>query len=227
MKSNLNYNILKRLFKADPKEARKLIVEVYFEQGEKNISKTARLLGVCRKTVRKAVRRYKEGGEENLQNRSTRPKHSPNKTPPDIEQAIIKAYKRCHCGRGRLYRLVKKKLGNRVTEWMVRYTLRRHKLTGKYRVSAFRRRRRYYDFRGLYPLRYFQVDVKEILDGTALSEGVIRHAEEKGVPRYQFTAIDVKTRMRFIAYGHEKTFTNGLNFMLSVLHYVRGFGVRG
>lgn len=149
MKSNLNYNILKRLFKADPKEARKLIVEVYFEQGEKNISKTARLLGVCRKTVRKAVRRYKEGGEENLQNRSTRPKHSPNKTPPDIEQAIIKAYKRCHCGRGRLYRLLKEELGDRVTEWMVRYTLRRHKLTGKYRVSAFRRRRRYYDL-GVY-----------------------------------------------------------------------------
>jgi hypothetical protein len=68
-----------------------------------------------------------------------------------------------------LYRLLKKMLGDRVTELMVRYTLWRHKLSGKYRISAFRRRRRYYDFRGLYPLRYFQVDVKEILDGSALS----------------------------------------------------------
>ncbi len=226
--NTINYNIFKRLFKVNPKEARKIIVETYYNEGEKNISKTARLLGICRKTVRKAIRRYLEGGEDNLSNRSTRPKHSPNKTPPYIERAIIEAYRRCHCGRDRLYRLLKEKpeLKGRITISMVRYTLRRHKLAGRYTLSAFRKKRRYYDFEELYPLSYFQVDVKEIFDRTALSERVIRHAEDVGVPPYQFTAIDIKTRMRFIAYGFEKTFTNGLNFMLSVLHYVRGFGVR-
>ncbi|MDN5293410.1 MAG: hypothetical protein PWQ31_715, partial [Eubacteriales bacterium] len=46
------------------------------------------------------------------------------------------------------------------------------------------------------------------------------------LPKYQFTAIDVKTRIRFIAYASELTFKNGLTFLLFLAHWLRAFGVK-
>ncbi|GFN22490.1 hypothetical protein TAMC210_08060 [Thermanaeromonas sp. C210] len=45
------------------------------------------------------------------------------------------------------------------------------------------------------------------------------------LPKYQFTAIDIKTRLRFIAYATELTFNNGLTFLLLLAYWLRAFGV--
>ena len=52
-----------------------------------------------------------------------------------------------------------------------------------------------------------------------------RWARRLNIPPYQWTAIDVKTRLRFISYSYEKTFTNGLMFMLLLIYFVRSFGI--
>lgn len=44
---------------------------------------------------------------------------------------------------------------------------------------------------------------------------------------YQFTAIDIRTRMRFIAYGQVKSFANGWAFILLVVLWLRGLGLKG
>ncbi|MBC7361652.1 MAG: transposase, partial [Candidatus Aminicenantes bacterium] len=58
-----------------------------------------------------------------------------------------------------------------------------------------------------------------------LSEETLRWARRLNIPPYQWTAIDVKTRLRFISYSYEKTFTNGLLFMLMIIYFLRSFGI--
>jgi len=69
------------------------------------------------------------------------------------------------------------------------------------------------------------VDLKHILDFGALPASVYNHAVRRGLPPYPWTAIDIKTRLRFLAYSYEKTAANGLLFMQSVALWLRAYGV--
>jgi hypothetical protein len=53
----------------------------------------------------------------------------------------------------------------------------------------------------------------------------IRHARAINVPPYQWTAIDIKTRLRFLSYSYEKSFSNGLSFMLTIIYFLRILGI--
>ena len=220
-----NFITFLNFYKADAVKARKKIIEVY-QANKGNISKTARDLQCDRKTVRKAVRRYEEEGEEGLKDRSRRPKTSPNKTSPQLELAIRNLAKNNGWGRDRIFEQLHKVPEHKreVTVSKVRYTLRRLGIKGKYKRSIFRSQHRFFDFEGMYPMSHFQIDVKEIYDQSALSKKAIANARRLNIPPYQFTAIDIKTRVRYIAYAYEKNFTTGLNFMLSIIYYVRSMG---
>jgi len=103
--------------------------------------------------------------------------------------------------------------------------VKRYKLNVKYKRSRYRRRNRFYDFEELYPLKYFQVDLKELSDATTLYEETLCWAKRLIIPPYQWRAIEVKTRLRFISYSYEKTFTKGLLFMLRLIYFLRSFGI--
>ena len=45
------------------------------------------------------------------------------------------------------------------------------------------------------------------------------------LPRYQWTACDGRTRLRFLAYSHRNNRTNGLAFLLLVLLWLRCYGI--
>jgi putative transposase len=75
------------------------------------------------------------------------------------------------------------------------------------------------------PLSNFEIDLKEIYDTGTLTEECISHASKVNIPPYQWTAIDVKTRLRFFSYSYEKSFTNGLIFMLSLIYFLRALGI--
>ncbi|MGB4705078.1 MAG: helix-turn-helix domain-containing protein [Candidatus Saccharicenans sp.] len=210
------------LCKSAPVLARKGLIRAYEELG--SISAVAKAFGTTRKTVRKVLRRWEKEGESGLKNRSRRPHNSPRKTSTAVEGMIIALRKKTGYGRERIARLLREQ-GVEVRPSTVRYVLRRYKLSSKHKRSRYRQRNRYYDFESLYPLQHFQVDLKEIYDSTTLSEETLRWAKRINLPPYQWTAIDVKTRLRFIAYSCEKTFTNGLLFMLLLIYFLRSFGV--
>ncbi len=71
--------------------ARFLLVKYY--EGNGSISKTSLYFKTTRNTVRKAIKRYKEGGEENLFDRTRRPKHFYRKTKYEIEKKVIRLRK--------------------------------------------------------------------------------------------------------------------------------------
>ncbi|MDI6811184.1 MAG: helix-turn-helix domain-containing protein, partial [archaeon] len=197
------------LGKSAPLLARKAITKAYEEVG--NISEVARVFGTTRKTVRRVLRRWEEGGESGLKDRSRRPHNSPRKTSAAVEGMIIALRKKTGYGRDRIARILRER-GVEVKPSTVRYVLRRYKLSSKHKRSRYRQRNRFYDFETPYPLQPFQVDLKEVYDSTTLSEETLGRARRLNIPPYQWTAIDVKTRLRFISYSYEKTFTNGLMF---------------
>lgn len=58
------------------------------DQQEANMSALCRRFGISRKTGYKWLNRYREEGPEGLEERSRRPRNSPNKTPEPIEEAV-------------------------------------------------------------------------------------------------------------------------------------------
>ena len=94
------------------------IVEVYWECG--SIRETAKRLSISRNTVRKWVRRYREEGEAGLYDRPRRPKRSPRRTPPEVEERVLKLRRERSWGRRRIAHA----LG--LPEGTVRHILRRH-----------------------------------------------------------------------------------------------------
>ncbi|NSW76163.1 MAG: transposase, partial [Candidatus Atribacteria bacterium] len=76
------------------------------------------------------------------------------------------------------------------------------------------------------PLEFWQIDVKDIADQKALPPSAYASIFRERLPRYQFTACEVRTRIRFIAYAHELSFLSGCAFLLLLTFWLRSFGVQ-
>ena len=216
------YTSYKELYQQAPLFARKKLIKVY--QETKNKSFTAKVFQTHLCVVRKIIRRFEQEGEEGLKDHPRRPKHSPHKTPLHIEGMILAERKKTGYGRDRISRNLTAR-GIPVKPSTVRYVLRRYQVSAKYKRSRYRKKQRFYDFEELHPLEHFEVDLKEIYDQSTLSEETIQHAQSIHIPPYQWTAIDIKTRIRFLSYSYEKTFSNGLAFMLTILYFLRMMGI--
>ena len=69
---------------------RKAFIAKALEEGA-TISAVCREFGISRKTGYKWLKRYREEGLAGLQDRSRRLHHSPNQTPPEVEQVVVEA----------------------------------------------------------------------------------------------------------------------------------------
>ena len=203
-------------------EARKQLVRTYLETG--SVSATARLWHTSRQVVRKWVTRYREQGDAGLADLSRRPRHSPRQTASDVEQAVLTAHRQTHLGRQRLA-LYLRAHGIELSPHTIRHILRR---SGCQR----QRRRRQSVYPALWaweveqPFSLLQVDVKDIRDKGALGTPHVTHLGRQHLPRYQWTACDGRTRLRFLAYSYTLSTTHGLTFLLLVLTWLRAFGVQ-
>ena len=197
-------------------QARKLLVRTYQETG--NISETARRWHTSRQVVRKWVRRFQEEGEKGLRDRSRRPHHCPHQTPPEIEEQVLQARQATNYGRERLA-LYLQRQGISISPHTIRHILRRQGITGHKRHQ----RKPLYPAHWVWdedvPFALIQADVKDILDKRALGTTLWQHMRKHHLPRYQWTACDGRTRLRFLAYSHRNNRTNGLAFLLLVLHW--------
>jgi len=201
-------------------EARHRLIQSYRETD--SYSETARLWHTSRHLVRKWVRRYRESEEEGLQDRSRRPHHSPRQTPPEIEQRVMAAWEKTRYGRHRLVIYLARQ-GLHLSPHTIRHILRRHRPPQK----CVRRKPLYpahWAWEVEEPFSLIQTDVKDILDKGTLGTQRTTHLRRHGLPRYQWTACDGRTRLRFLAYSHHIHRTNGLAFLLFVLMWLRACG---
>lgn len=202
-------------------EARKQLVRTYQQVG--SISATARLWHTSRQVVRKWVSRYLAEGERGLVERSRRPQCSPRQTPAELEQVVLAARQETGLGRRRLALYLQAR-GVTLSPHTIRHILRRHGIRS-------RRPRRQSVYPALWawevqePFRLFQTDVKDIHDKGTLGTLRTTHLRRHHLPRYQWTACDGRSRLRFLAFSHTLSSTCGLAFLILVLSWLRAFGV--
>ena len=93
----------------------------------------------------------------------------------------------------------------------IRHILRRLGYTGRRK-----RRKAFYPAQWAWekerPFALVQVDVKNILDKGTLGTKLWDHIRKKGLPLYQWTFLEGRTRLRFLAWSHELSLTNGMCF---------------
>lgn len=189
----VDINLYHELRKENPAKARELVRKVLNQTGG-NVSKTARILRIDRKTVRRA----RDGTLDDL---PRKPKKVWSKIDPDYELLIVKEARETGFGYRRLSKHLSRKYGLLILESTIRSVLKRNKVEKK-KVRVQRGTRRLYNYETLQPFEKFQLDTKYLLDKDSLPERVYKHIKEKGLPPYEWNLVDVATRLSFTAYSY-------------------------
>jgi transposase len=178
------------------------------------ISATARQFGTTRDTVRKWVRQYAMYGTKGLNNKPRIPKRIPHKTPKYIEDKVLKYRDELKSwgpvrlkddfdlpiSTASIYRILKQ--NNRIKEFRKKYKRQRDLRLIKMRMKAFEK---------------IQVDVKDLSDIPRYWK-LMRLLK---LPRYQYTARDVKSGLLFIAYARKNDCVNAANFLTILSEHLR------
>ena len=82
----------------------------------------------------------------------------------------------------------------------------------------------FYNMASLFPFQEMQVDVKEIKDKETLPKEVYQHLEASNLPLFQWTAIDVLTRIRFLSFSYRKDWFCGKAYLQLIIWWIRSFG---
>nr|MBC7245905.1 transposase [Chloroflexota bacterium] len=215
----------KELRKINPEAARKAVLG-YLESNGHNVSSTARLFGINRCVVYDILRKNQEG---DLRDRAKRPKHQPRKTDAQIEDLVIAAKNKTHLGPQRLSRYLQQYEGVVVPAGTIRHILRRNRACLSHPLGQHHRRkekREFVDWYSAKPFEIVQMDVKFIRDHKALTKEQIIHLDQCQIPNYQWSALEVNSRFKLMAYSREKSWTNGLCWYLWVVAWLRSHGVK-
>ena len=216
----LDYQELRTI---SPRAARQAILQILKANNGK-ISLTARMMGISRKTVYKALAKKKAG---NLDDSSRAPKVVHNKTAAAIEEKVINLKKKTNYGPLRLKEELEEVYQISLSEHTIRNIVRRNKQKGlrKRHKPAKKGFRQFVDWYTARPFEVVQIDLKYIVDQKALSMDQINHIHAHKLPIYQWGALDVNSRFKLIAYSDEKSWTNGLTWFLWVISWLRSHGV--
>ncbi len=207
----------RELKKINQKYARMCLLRT-LKQLKGNISLTARLWSCSRNTVKLAIKKEKEG---NLKDKSRAPHFVWNKSSFSLEEKVKELRKKTGYGKRRIAKKLK------IPESTVRNILKRLNLPSKKYRTFGGKKRKWYDLEKIAPFEQLQIDVKEILDKKSLPKDVYLHFKRTKLPLYQWTCIDVKTRIRFLCLSYSKTWTCGKAFIATIVWWLRTFGVLG
>lgn len=199
--------------------AARLLARKILEQNKGCVSRAACVLGISRLTVRRA----RDG---DLDDSSRAPKNIKNKTPFGLEKTVIEEGKNTGYRYRRLTSYIYRKYGLSLNENTVKAILKRNGIKRKKIRSRNGNVRHLYDYLHLEPFAELQVDTKYVIDEKTLPGGVIEHIRKHNLPRFEWNAIDVKTRTRFTAYSYELNSTFGFSFILFVIIWMRLNGVK-
>jgi transposase len=181
------------------------------------VSAAARELRTSRLTVRKWLRRFEAGGLRALEDLSRAPHRSPRRICRQLEERIRELRKKYRWGPQRL----RLQCGLPCSDGAVYRVLRQAGLIRK-RVPKWKKKR---DLRerkkALAPFEKIQVDVKDLSDIPEYWPGRLG----VGLPRYEFTARDVRTGAAFVAYAHANNGTAAGAFAAYLLEHLKNYGV--
>jgi len=206
------YNVVKA--ESSKFELRRQMVEM---AQDKNISAAARYFGTTRRTVRLWLNRYREEGWRGLKDRSRAPNHIPHKTPRAVEKKILALRRRyprwgvarmdehfdLECSRTAAQRIIAQ----------AGLTRRRKKKRNRNDLRAQKARMK--------PFEKLQVDTKDLSDIPAYA----RYMRINRLPRYQYTARDVRTGASYFAFAQRNNSFNAALFAAYLLGHLKRHGV--
>jgi len=218
--ASINY---KELRKINAEAARRAVLE-YLKSNGHNVSRTANMFGINRPVVYDILNKEREG---NLKDRSKRPHVQPRKTSVTMEDQVIVAKNKTRFGPARLSLYLAKYENIDIPAGTIRHIVSRNRDRIKLRLPhrVRKEKREFIDWYSAKPFEIVQIDLKHIRDHKALTREQIIHLDKYEIPNYQWSAIDVNSRFKLIAYSREKTWTNGLCWYLWVISWLRSHGV--
>ena len=207
--------IVKMSNKADKFDLRLKLVRYALQHG---VKPAARAFATTAKTVRKWLRRYRQERLAGLNELPRIPLSCPHRTPPALEQKIVQLRKQFpFMGAKRL------KFMHRLPccHEAIRRVLREHGLLLR-RRKKHQRKKDLRDVKKHWKLfGQFTVDTKQLKD--------IPHywpqMKALSLPRYQFTAREVRSGLMFLAYAQEDTAVNACLFVSTLCRHLRASGV--
>lgn len=171
------------------------------------VKKEAKLIDaakVCphgKRSLERWVAAYKEGGEEALTPRSTRPKTQPNETSIAIKEKVITLRKKTQlCAQKITWRLEKE--GIRLHKNTIHKFIHNEGLTRRYRIKKIKTK---YVKIPLLPGELFEIDVKFVPETI----------EDKAY--FQYTAIDCASRWRYLNAYDGQSSEHSIRFLTEVL----------
>jgi len=171
------------------------------------INKEVKLVDVARicphskRSLERWVSSYRKHGEQGLEPKSTIPKTSPNETPIWIKEAVIKRRKETRlCAQKLHWRLEKQGLG--VPVRTIGKIIKDEGLTRKYRVKRIKYK---YIKATRQPGELIEIDVKYV-------PGKIKNRRY-----YQYTAIDVASRWRYLRVFEQQSNYHSVVFLKDVI----------
>jgi len=214
------YAMLK--IETSPQFARRLLLEELKKRNGK-VAPTARAFDCSRDTVYLALAKQAEGS---LADGSHAPKAPAHKTAESIESQVVQTRKETGFGKRRLRWHLLDTQHLELPESTIGKILKRLKLTHK-KQRVRREPKPSYDFASLLPFEACEMDTKEIADKKGLGADLYRMFLDRPLPRWQWTFIDVVTRMRFLAWSYQCSWTNGQIFINAITWWLRSFGFNG
>jgi len=194
----------KQLRSINPRAARTAVLN-YYARVAGNVSQTARAFSINRCVVYDILKKQ-AGGD--LNDRSRAPKYQPRKTPASIEEQVIAAKNKTHKGPTRLSLYLAKYEGLQVAPGTIRHILRRNREALTYPSLTrmlHKEKREFIDWYSAKPFEIVQIDLKHIRDHKALSKAQMIHLDHYDTPNYQWSAMDVNSRFKMIAYSRGKS----------------------
>ena len=183
------------------------------------ITAAALIVGCSRQTASKWVGRWRRG--EDLRDHSSRPRRSPRRTPPALEQAILRAREELREGP----HVIGWALG--VAASTVHAVLRRH---GRSRLVVRVPREDIVRYERSRPGELVHVDIKKL--GRILKPGHRVTGDRRGQAKgkagwqYLYVAIDDHSRLGFAAVHPDETANSALAFLEQLVCFYGGHGIR-
>lgn len=182
------------------------------------IKATAKYYSCSRNTIRKWSRRWRTEGTKGLCNKSRKPMHSPNRTPKEMEDKVMEL-------RNQLKKISGKRLKMEFGIPLHPSTIYRIYTAHEDPKKPWKKHKKKQDLRRIKQnLKIFekiQIDIKDLYDIPYYYQQAI-HTK---LPRYQFTARDVKSGALFVSYGKTKDLANASTFCAYLLAHLKKMGI--
>ena len=207
--------IIKMKNNADKYDLRLRIIKAALANG---VKPAARLFDTTPKTVRKWLTRYKQERLAGLNELPRIPLTCPHKTSPVLEKEIVKLRKQFPFkGAKRL----KREHNLSCSHQAIGRILREHGLVRKVR-KKHKRKKDLAAVKAKWPLfSQITVDTKDLKD--------IPHywpqMKMLALPKYQFTAREIRSGLQFLGYAKEKTAVNSCTFARIICQHLKNCGV--